>query len=461
MNQMTIHPPDAPGKTFCAAADIGDDLAEQVTRDGAGRPFAPVALTASDDPAELAAQFELLMRPDAVGGGEALLRDNGERIGTAALARLHRRLATGAEVAALRPFLADLSQELSRLRVRVAQRSSEIERELHACQGALRGWQAATGQEPGLLRNLVGWFLGGTGRIALPQAVSLWNERERLALSRHACTTALAVIGRLADEVDTLLDGQEALLRAAERALAAARGLARPHTATERYAPWTWQGSPAAIADQLVGQAGNERLLAALLAQIATAGAAADLAVSARALAEAEAAQIVGALTLADTIVAEAGSTGLEGIDPLVLVGQRLLSELEQTPAWRLQRGARPRVEVVQVTGSGEPLFQLDGLGTAAYGDGADRLGFVRLESGVASDDLRAMHEGAEAFAQILAQRNLYVIEELAHEMTPRPSADLASEATVAPPISHAEGQGLVTTRNGLHTSDAWRPIDG
>ncbi|MBX0331577.1 hypothetical protein K2Z83_28400, partial [Oscillochloris sp. ZM17-4] len=97
----------------------------------------------------------------------------------------------------------------------------------------------------------------------------------------------------------------------------------------------------------------------------------------------------------------------------------------------------------------------------AAYGDKADRIGFVRLESGVASDDLRAMHEGAEAFAQILAQRNLYVLEELAHEAAPRVSADLASEATVAPPIPHAEGQGLVPTRNGLHTSDAWRPIDG
>ncbi|MBX0331413.1 hypothetical protein K2Z83_27555, partial [Oscillochloris sp. ZM17-4] len=309
---LPANPPDAPGKTFCAAADIGDDLAEQVTRDGAGRPFTPVALTASDDPAELAAQFELLMRPDAVGGGETLMRDNGERIGNAALARLHRRLAMASEVAALRPFLADLGQELSRLRARVAQRISEIERELHACQGALRGWQAATGQEPGLLRNVVGWFLGGTGRIALPQAVSLWNERERLTLSRHACATAQAVIGRLADEVDTFLEQQEALLHAAERALRVAQGRrAERHPGADRYAPWTWQGSPAVIADQLAGQAGGERLLAALLAQIATAGAAADLAVSARALAEAEAAQIVGALTLADAIVAEAGSAVL------------------------------------------------------------------------------------------------------------------------------------------------------
>ncbi|NTV64624.1 MAG: hypothetical protein HGA65_13985, partial [Oscillochloris sp.] len=154
-------------------------------------------------------------------------------------------------------------------------------------------------------------------------------------------------------------------------------------------------------------------------------------------------------LSLADAIVAEAGSTVPEGIDPLVLVGQRLLSELEQAPAWRLQRSARPRLEVVQVTGNGEPLFQLDGLGTAAYGDGVDRIGFVRLESGIASDDLRAMHEGADAFAQILAQRNLYVLEDLARELAPRPAA-LADVISTVPAPS-----------NGLHTSDAWRPSDG
>ncbi|NTV65491.1 MAG: hypothetical protein HGA65_18430, partial [Oscillochloris sp.] len=263
---MTAHvmanPPDAPGKIFCAAAGIGDDLAEQVARDGAGRPVTPVALIATDDPADLAAQFELLMRADAVGGGEALMRDNGERIGNAALARLHRRLATGAEVTALRPFLDDLSQELSRLRVRIEQRISEIERELHTCQSALRGWQAATGQESGLLRNLVGWLLGGAGRIALPQAVALWNEREQRTLARHASATARAVIGRLADEVDTFLEQQDALLHAAERALRAAQGRrAERYHGAEHYAPWTWQGSPGVIADQLAGRAGGERLL--------------------------------------------------------------------------------------------------------------------------------------------------------------------------------------------------------
>jgi hypothetical protein len=126
-------------------------------------------------------------------------------------------------------------------------------------------------------------------------------------------------------------------------------------------------------------------------------------------------------------------------------VGQRLLGELEQNVSWRLQPGAHPRVEVVQVTGSGEPLFQLDGLGTAAFGDGVDRLGFVRLESGIASDDLWALQEGTEAFAQILTQRNLYVLEELARE------------AAAALRIPHAEVLGAPTL-NGQ--SDAWRTSD-
>ena len=461
-----VNPPDAPGKIFCAAVGIGDDLGEQVTHDGAGRPVAPVVLSATDDPAELATQFELLMRSDAVGGGEVLMRDNGERIGNAALTRLHRRLAAGTEVAALRPFLDDLHQELTRLRVRVEQRMSEVERELYACQVALRGWQAATGQEPGLLRNLVGWVFGGAGRIALPQAVALWNERERLTLARHASTTAHAVIGRLADEVDTFLEQQESLRYAAERALHAAQGrFAERQPGVDHYAPWSWQGSPTVIADHLAGRAGSERLLTALLAQLATAEAAADLAMFARALAEAEAAQMVATLSITDAIVAEAGGAALDGIDPLVLVGQQLLSELEQSPAWRLQRGAHPRVEVVQVTGSGEPLFQLDGLGTAAYGDGVDRLGFVRLESGVASDDLRAMHEGTDAFAQILTQRNLYVIEDLAREMAPRPAApaieDLAREMAPRPAAPVDVTTTVSAISNGMYLSDARRIIDG
>lgn len=450
IQRTSASPPASPGALFCAAAGIAADLAEQMILDGTGRPIAPVALAASDDPAELAAQFELLTRPEAVGGGEALMRDNGERIGDAALARLHRRLAAGAEVAALRPFLEDLRRELSRRSDPVEQRLRELERELHTCQTALRGWQTATSHEPGLLRNLVGWIFGGADRPSLPRAVALWNERERLALARHAWATAHAVIGRLADEVDTLLERQDALLRAAERALRAARGrLVERRPWAECYAPWTWQGSPAVIADQLVGQAGGERLLAALLAQITADGAVADLAALVRALAEGEAATIVGGLTLAGAIEAEAADTASGEIDPLVLVGQGLLSDLEQHRPWRLRRGARPRVDVVQVTGSGEPLFQLDGLGAAAYGDGADRLGFVRLESGIASDDLWAMHEGAEAFAQILSQRNLYVLE------------DLAREAAPAQSLPHMEVPASATTPNGLHSDDDWRSGDG
>lgn len=426
LNQIIIRPtttpasPESPGATFCAAAGLDAELPERLRLDPSGRPFEPVALTALDDPAELAAQIDLLLRPDAVGGGEALLQHTGETIGEAALTRLYRRLAAGGELTSAAVFLESLAHELGQIDQQLDGRATQVGRELQACQTALRAWQEATSQRPGLLRSMARWVFGGAGQIALPQAIALWNERERLSMARHAISAARAVVGRVADEVAILQERQEGLRRAAAEALRAAEDRS-PTAIGDRYAPWTWQGSPPAIAARLARRIPIERQVATLLAQIAGGE---QLAADARALAEARATQLVAGLSIADAITAEAGALDDPAIDPLVLVGQRLLGALEQPALWRLERGARPWIEVVQVTADGEPLFRLDGLGTAAYGDGIPRLGFVCLESGIASADLRTMQEGDEAFQQVLAQRNLYVIEELARAAAPTTAID-------------------------------------
>jgi hypothetical protein len=120
---------------------------------------------------------------------------------------------------------------------------------------------------------------------------------------------------------------------------------------------------------------------------------------------------------------------------PLILIGRALLDSV-QRPTWQLARSARPRVETLQITPDGTPVYSLDGIGSASYGDGYDRLGFVQVQLGVAKDDLTLLRDGDEALQAALQQRNLFVIEELAqawedtHSIT---APELAADATQSP----------------------------
>lgn len=432
INQLIVAPPSlpeppaSPGRELCAAVGLTDDLAERLVLDGAGRPFIATALDLAD-PAAFPAQIELLMRPDPVGGFEPLLQANRERLIADVLARLHERLAAGAETGAARALLLDVQQELRRLRAQLDEQVAELNRSYEGAHAALRAWQEASGRKAGLLHNLAAWLIGGPEHISAPQAAALFNERERLALIRAAVAAASAVIGRIADEVAALLDRQEALLRALQAAAATVRArLAAPPPEPAGYAPWSWRANPAVVADRLADGATADRLAAELLGRLIADGDLSRLAEHSAELAASAAEELITGLSLARCIELEAGADGAGDFDPLVLVGQRLLSELEERPSWRLRRGCRPRIEVVQVTADGEPVYQLEGLGTAAYGAGGERIGFVRVELGVAIDDLQLMHEGDEAFRRALIQRNLFLIEELAAQ---EPSGLVASTA--------------------------------
>ncbi|WP_129628492.1 hypothetical protein [Candidatus Oscillochloris fontis] len=411
-------PPENAGITFCSAAMLTRDLPAHLLLDATGRPFSPVVLAVMDDLSQMPAQFDLLIRKEAVGGAEALLKQNGERIGDAAINRLHRRLAHSSDITPFSIFLESLHSELLHLDHLFSAQYEEVGYELRNCQQSLQTWQETTEQEPGLFQNMMGWIVGSTKRISLPQAIALWNRRESLHLSYHAVAAARAVVGRLNDEVEILRERQASLLQTIERNLVQAQQQQREHRAAAEamslYAPWTWQINPDSLSTQLMKRVATDRLVADLIAYISNNTHLDHLAEVAHTLAEREAARIIDNLSIAEAIMAEAGDLADPALDPLVLVGQALLSQLQEQSAWRLLRTAHPRVEIVQVTNDGQPLFHLDGLGSAAYGDAIQRMGFVQLESAISSADLRILQEGNEQFEQILNQRNLYVLEDLA-----------------------------------------------
>lgn len=198
-------------------------------------------------------------------------------------------------------------------------------------------------------------------------------------------------------------------------------------------------------------QVNDDRLVAELLRRLGSSGGPAALAEQVLALARTEAERGLQGRSVVDLVALEAGAVdGADDADPLLLVGQALLDALERS-TWQLSRRARPRRETIQVTPDGAPAYSLEGLGSAAYGGGLDRLGFVQVQLGVAIDDLLLLHDGTEAFQAALRQRNLYVLDDLArawedaHAAEKRaPVPDSLNTVVVAP---HAEP---VLTLNGL-----------
>jgi len=425
-----IHAPAATGPTLTpaqellAAAGLDERLAELLARDAAEHRFEPVALGLSDDPAALAEQMALLTRAEPVGGAEPLVRANQRRLGEAFGQRMRQRLLAQSRGMSSQDFLIALQAELRRLRDHAALSKGEADEEYERVQRSLRAWQTATREQPGLLRGLAGWLLGTSSQLALPQAAALWNDRERLTLARHATTAAVALLSQLAEELGLLIDNQQAAAAHARAGAAQLRErLDDQARLREGYEPWAWRGDADAIAVRLARRVDNDLLAERLAETLSSAAGLAGLEAAAQALAVATTDRLLSGMEIAQLIEAEADEEELAGSDPLVLVGQHLLTLVDQQPSWRLTRGAHPRVETVQITTDGTPLFRLDGLQTAAFGGGADRLGCMQVELEVSIDELALLHDGDGSFAAALALRNFYVLDELAASYETLPSA--------------------------------------
>jgi len=410
-------PTVSPAQEFCTAVGLDDGLGSQLLREPGGQPFAPATLDLTGDPAALPELMGLLGRAEPVGGAEPLVRANQRRLREAYDQRLYQRLTAHGHAVPLRPFLADLQAELRRLRDQVGRQQHIAEESFEQAHTSLRAWQDASREPQGLFGGLTSWVLGGPGRMALPQAVGLWNEREHLAAQRLGWSAATTLLSQLPDELGTLLDNQQA----AAHTTRAQAGQARQHLAelaraNDSYGPWSWHSDLRVMAVQLGQRADRERLAGQLVGLLAEIGGVERIGVVAGELARAEASRLLNGLDFADLIEAEAEAVAelLDGADPLVLVGQQLITLVDRRPGWRLVRGARPRGEIVQITADGRPLFRLDGLQTAAYAAPLDRLGFLQVELEVSVDELWLMREGEAAFDAAMTQRNFYVLDDLA-----------------------------------------------
>ncbi len=414
-------------------------LPDQLIQDEHGQRFEPVQLQARGN---LGGHLDLLSRAEPVGGAEPLIQINQQRATTHALEVLHHDVAGATLVQQpdgttmrKRRYLQHIQTKLLRRKERFEARSTRIDERYAQTQKRLHTWQQhATNGTGGLLARTARILLGGDAHMSVLEAAMVWNQREQQALLRAswaaACTVVINVLEqmtRLSNDLDARLEEcllAQTTLRQQERDLQRGPGC---------YAPWSMTVQSQVIVDALVSEVDLDTLQQALL-QCMTAEDAPPLLEQVRTLAQQETARRLESLSITDVIGREAHASGLvPEVDPLVLIGQAHLTTV-QRPTWQLVRGARPRIETVQVTPDGAPVYHLDGLSSAAYDGPAPRLGFVQVQLGVAVDELAMLRDSDEAFQAALAQRNLYVLEDLAQpvETAPRPDQQPEAESGLA-----------------------------
>jgi hypothetical protein len=393
------------------AIGLTDDLPEMLGRDEVGRSFEPVQI---DPRGDLMQQLALLLRREPVGGAETQIRENGCQIQQRAIDQYNRALA-GARCSPW-SLIQSLLAESRAGKSRLESRAQQVEQAYIRTQERLHRWQDHMGQRAGSLGgDLLRWLFGSGRQLSLPQAVALWNEREYQAFDRAALAEALRLYSWFIDMLTDRLTRLRDLLEEARQLHTTIAQQYRQMLHTTAFAPWTVAIAVPIVADVLIEQADPERMLAEVLRKEADApGGAGRLAESVEATARHEAERLLTPLGITDLIELEArAAIPTADVDPVLLVGQELLATLER-PTWQITRGARPRIEALQVVPGDVPVYSMDDMTTASYGADLDRLGFVQVQLGVAKDELLILREGAESFQAALQQRNLYVLEELA-----------------------------------------------
>lgn len=422
--------------------ELSPDLPERLLLNRNGQPVTPVSLGAEQELRSLPEQMALLSRPEPVGGWVAVLHANRNRLLEQARQRVQERQAALQDQAPA--FLQALATATRTVQTLLEQQASEVEHAYTQTQELLARWQERRNTS-GTLRGVVTWVLGGEGHLSLPQAIGLWNERERLALKRAAVRAALFVVTQVLSDVTRAVQQHQGsygqLQQALETVTRRINTLAR---APERgYTPWTWRVRPAAVAEVLARDPLPDQAISVLLT-VASDNPADDLLLRVQALAQQEAAARLAGLDIIALLEQEAYRRPLADTDPVVLVGQALLDDLTRRPPWHLHPMAHPRVETLQITPTGEPVYRLEGLHTAAYPTRTDRLGMLQLTLDVALEEVQGWQGHEATFQATLQQRNLYVLETLARRHAPptppAPADDPPAPAPV-PPAPTAESR--------------------
>jgi len=436
-------------------------LSDLLIQDTTGRAFEPVQLGTDQDIERIPEQFALLTRREPVGGASALIRANQQRLLAQVLDHLRQWLAAASETALASTFLQEMQQILRRLKEEMDQTTHELEEEYARTQETLGVWQERMhhrSSSGGIVRGLIGWLVGAGGHLSLPQAINLWNEREHLALKRAASQAARAVISQVLVEVTHLYEHLDSMTSRLDRLIQHAQQqvVKLSSSPSSVYAPWTWQVNSVIVAEVLAQQPIPEQVIADLLKSDTTDDEDALL-MQMHTLAQQDAARRLDGLSIMHLIELEASVTPLEGTDPVIAVGQALLELVSRTPSWLVLPSIRPRTELLQVTPQGHPVYALDHLSTASYGERQDRLGFVQVQMEVALVDLRIIHDHEDVFQEASRQRNFYVLDELATEPE-------SGETFHSPTLTRqAAGHPHVPTERseGLQRGKREEPVDG
>lgn len=424
-----LHTNDQPPETPAYQADEQLDafglthaLPEALIQDASGRAFEPFQLSPERD---LAEQFALLLRSEPVGGAEMLIAENQQRANTRINQQLRRALAAARE--APRSLFQNILERARERREPLAAQLAQLDEQYQRTQERLQAWQGRQRDpEQGFGGAIVRWLLGGEDRLSLPEAIGLWNQREHVAARRAALQAATQCFAGLIETLSALIAQIDARLAEARAARTLAqRSYEQACRPAATYSPWTLHINAAIVADSVLAQADPPVLAADLLARLAEAAGGA-LIQAVQVLAAQAATDMLAPLTIADLMAREAQAHDTNSADPLLPIGQALL-DLAQLPSWQLARSARPRTETLQITPDGQPIYQLEGLSSAAYGGDTTCLGFVQVQIGVAKADLALLRDDDESYRAALRQRNLFVLEELALAWAPDASADVAA----------------------------------
>lgn len=421
MNALLPHhaPPPTPAPTpageLLDAMGLTLTLPERLLHDETGQRFEPPQLQPDRAPVQL---LGFLMRREPVGGAELLIQENQRQVHAQLPVQLNR--AFGSANVAPRALLQELLTEVRRRKDQLDARYQQHDQTYTRTQARLHTWQqhAANGSG-GIGRGLVRLIFGGDARLTLPEVIALWNQREYQALqrmtwaaARDVATACLEIVTDLLNRLDDLLDQAHQYATHLEQSAPPAQRPAAPAGS------WSVSIDAEVVTEALAETRHHEGLGGDLLQRLAAMTETETLADHVQELARQEAERCLAPLSIIDLIELEArAGAHAHAADPLVLLGQAHLEAL-QRPTWQVCRTARPRVETLQITPDGTPIYSLDGLGSAAYGASPDRLGFVQVQFGVALDELTLLRDGDAAFQAALQQRNLYVLEEMARAWT-------------------------------------------
>jgi hypothetical protein len=387
---------------------LTETLAEALIKDQLGRSFEPVQLTLRRE--FILTQMELLLRRQAVGGAESIIRENEEQMLAFARLEFFRWMGIGAQNSStpLIFFLQELLNQTSQLKAnfearqeKLAEKNSHIEERLHK-------WQDWQEQPHG--DTIKGLLLGQDGNLPLPRVAHLWNHREHLALARQASDAALQIVTQFRADVTFVQEHLDILRNQANNQAQANRQrieeLSRP---TGYYQPFTWRVDEPTIAQFIAQQVNAEAHVTELLQKL-LADEANGLADYAHQIAQREAEQRLAPLTINRLIELEAHAIELKQ-EPLLLMGNDLRQRLKR-PTWQLTSRAAPRLIGIQITPDGSEIYANGPV--AATDERIERMGFLVLEAEVGLDELRFLQIGQEGFQKAQQQHNYYVLDELA-----------------------------------------------